>query len=362
LAGNPKHDNDLRANLKGSGWWLDAFNKAKELAKKTVQRVVDVSKGIRKDNYPPRVRELIGDIGERPIVEMKVRRDPIRGMLNTVLNLVTIGKWNVMRQKLPYDKIFHLGLEISVSLSDSNPSIGRYVVEKNEVINIATAKAVTKETDFWPVGLNGSTTLNALLTGGQSVLGNAYFVYDAYSNNCQDYIIALLKGSGLLTPQLASVVKQPLEGALRSELPGYTEKVARFATDAAALANVALQGRGVGARFLKQLEKAGVKPQDYLRMAQRAAQRFGYPHKKIDWSDKPNKKLMIETPDGRKVYFGVVGYGDFLQYKLMGNSALADQKRRNYLARATKIKGDWRSDKYSPNNLAINVLWFPKGT
>ena len=35
-----------------------------------------------------------------------------------------------------------------------------------------------------------------------------------------------------------------------------------------------------------------------------------------------------------------------------------DLKRlNNYLSRATKIKGNWKKDKYSPNNLAINLLW-----
>ena len=35
-----------------------------------------------------------------------------------------------------------------------------------------------------------------------------------------------------------------------------------------------------------------------------------------------------------------------------------DNDRRNrYLARATKIKGNWRDNKYSPNNLSINLLW-----
>ncbi len=35
-----------------------------------------------------------------------------------------------------------------------------------------------------------------------------------------------------------------------------------------------------------------------------------------------------------------------------------DLKRLNiYLSRATKIKGNWKKDKYSPNNLAINLLW-----
>lgn len=61
-------------------------------------------------------------------------------------------------------------------------------------------------------------------------------------------------------------------------------------------------------------------------------------------------KYYILTPDKKKVYFGAIGYEDFTKSK--------DQvKRRAYLARATKIKGDWKSNKYSANNLAINLLW-----
>ena len=63
-----------------------------------------------------------------------------------------------------------------------------------------------------------------------------------------------------------------------------------------------------------------------------------------------NKKFAVKTPDGRIVNFGAVGYDDYTKHQ--------DQARReNYLARAQGIKGDWKSDKYSANNLAINVLW-----
>ena len=32
-------------------------------------------------------------------------------------------------------------------------------------------------------------------------------------------------------------------------------------------------------------------------------------------------------------------------------------RQKSYLARANGIKGDWRKDKYSKNNLAIHLLW-----
>ena len=36
---------------------------------------------------------------------------------------------------------------------------------------------------------------------------------------------------------------------------------------------------------------------------------------------------------------------------------MADKKRKAYRARASRARGNWKSNKYSPNNLAINILW-----
>lgn len=56
------------------------------------------------------------------------------------------------------------------------------------------------------------------------------------------------------------------------------------------------------------------------------------------------------SPSGKLVHFGQMGYEDFTKHK--------DKKRRaSYLRRASKIKGDWKADKFSPNNLAMNILW-----
>ena len=71
----------------------------------------------------------------------------------------------------------------------------------------------------------------------------------------------------------------------------------------------------------------------------------------IKISDKPAKKYMILNPyTGKLVYFGQMGYEDFTKHK--------DQnRRRNYLRRTENMRGDWRNNKYSPNNLSRNILW-----
>ena len=54
--------------------------------------------------------------------------------------------------------------------------------------------------------------------------------------------------------------------------------------------------------------------------------------------------------DHNYIHFGDLRYEDYTKHQ--------DLKRLNsYLSRATKIKGNWKKDKYSPNNLAINLLW-----
>jgi len=71
----------------------------------------------------------------------------------------------------------------------------------------------------------------------------------------------------------------------------------------------------------------------------------------IKLSDKPDKKYMVLNPHTNKfIYFGQMGYKDFT---FTGDLI----KRNNYLRRTENIKGDWKDNKYSPNNLSRNILW-----
>jgi len=77
---------------------------------------------------------------------------------------------------------------------------------------------------------------------------------------------------------------------------------------------------------------------------------FNNPNIKIYVSSKKDKKYMIIGLNGKAVHFGQIGYEDYTKHN--------DNNRRNaYLARATKIKGNWADDPYSPNSLSINLLW-----
>jgi hypothetical protein len=68
-------------------------------------------------------------------------------------------------------------------------------------------------------------------------------------------------------------------------------------------------------------------------------------------SIKKDKKYMVYNPNTEKwIHFGQINYEDFTKHK--------DEKRRqNYLKRTANMRGNWKDDKYSANNLSRNLLW-----
>ena len=71
----------------------------------------------------------------------------------------------------------------------------------------------------------------------------------------------------------------------------------------------------------------------------------------IKVSTKKDKKFMVFNPNTENwVHFGQQGYEDFTKHQ-------DPIRQQNYLKRTANIKGDWRNDKYSPNNLSRNILW-----
>ncbi len=86
-------------------------------------------------------------------------------------------------------------------------------------------------------------------------------------------------------------------------------------------------------------------------VAQRRAKQLFGPKTILYKSTRPTKKYMILNPQTDKfVHFGQMGSEDYTYHR--------DQERRQrYLTRSGHIKGDWKENPYSPNNLSRNILW-----
>lgn len=88
-----------------------------------------------------------------------------------------------------------------------------------------------------------------------------------------------------------------------------------------------------------------------FRKAQENAEEFLGKDAMLRLSHTKNKKYDVLNPaTGKYVSFGDIRYEDYTKHK-------DPVRRQAYLRRARNIKGKWSMDKYSPNNLAINILW-----
>lgn len=95
----------------------------------------------------------------------------------------------------------------------------------------------------------------------------------------------------------------------------------------------------------------------YLLVAKMRAKEAGYNPDLLTLANDNVHKLSY---DGVK--FGNKDYNDYILYSWMESQGRisareVDKHRRNYRKRATNIKGNWRNNPISPNNLAIRILW-----
>jgi hypothetical protein len=350
----------------GGSWFGDLFKGTKKAistlvspVSTVVQRGLDLTHGIRR-NFSPPIRKLLHQYGNLPIQAMIIRRDPIGSLINGAINAITLGAFDPAKKANNFDKLFHLSMEVYLNPKEMEKSL-RIIVEKNEVINITpTERKREKLSEQMRVNMNSakSNTLNSILDQAKTAMGDRFFLYDGFKNNCQDFIWNVVQANGQMTPELDKFIKQDVEGVAK-QLPSYTAPVMNALTDLGGLVNTAIHGQGghsPHARFASQLKKAGITPAEYLKKAQTKAKQFGLAYKHLGFSNDDTHKLQIPNASGTLVRFGSVGLGDHILYTLSGDSS-ADEHRRRYLARATKIKGDWKKERYSPNNLAIHILW-----
>lgn len=216
-----------------------------------------------RNNYPPYVRKVLQEVGDKPIKSLSISRAPIRKAITTILNLLTLGELNRSLDQLSYDELFHLRL---IAIVEDKTVL----IEKNEVINIEYVKGYiegeTKKVDF-----PGTITINQLLEGAKKIQGDNFFKYSAYDNNCQDFVTALLKGSNIGTQQDFNFIKQDTKQLFENY--GYMRKITDTVTNVGAKINEVIYGAGLGSvvqsilfdndKWTKRKAVAWLKKHDY---------------------------------------------------------------------------------------------------
>ena len=115
-------------------------------------------------------------------------------------------------------------------------------------------------------------------------------------------------------------------------------------------------------RFHRELEQIGLSPTAYLRSARQKAKKEGYDPQHLSFANNGVHKLAMKDETSGTTYFGRVGYKDHLMWSQLEKSGsvakgVAAAKRDRFVKSHSAMKGDWKSNPFSANNLALRILW-----
>ena len=238
-----------RPKKEGKGWIGDKLTAAKKAAQGAVRTVgktvLGKDRAERLERYgdavlflsnlplPPSVKDVLRKHGDEPISKLVIVRNPVQKVLTGAMNAVSLGSFSKKFGRLPYDDLFHLAIQVTTHS-------GVWGLEKNEVITFTQNPVAKQDAEYRPISIPSGITMNSLMTGSEKIQGSNFTRYDASNNNCQDFIMSLLKGSGLGNDADYTFVKQDTDSLFAND--SFLRKLSRKLTNVGASVSTAISG------------------------------------------------------------------------------------------------------------------------
>jgi hypothetical protein len=157
-------------------------------------------------DYPNDQKQLIQKYGDKNINNILIGRTPLPSLINNAINIATLGSFQKTLNRSPYDKLYHL---FTILTLEDNTKI---LLEKNQAINMKVVGNYNPpKTDYITVNVTHQVNFSQLLENTKQALGGKYFIYNAQTNNCQDFILNMLRSNNLLTQDATNFIKQDIE-------------------------------------------------------------------------------------------------------------------------------------------------------
>ena len=142
-----------------------------------------------------------------PITSLQVARAPIKSYVNIALNLMSAGKFNDVKNKLNVDKLYHLFIIIN----------NKWRIEKNDVVKVLPF-VNTADTEKIDIDLSKFPNLEIKdLFYNIPNVRNFWANYNPVSNNCQDWVLTILRATTLIKEEHIPFIKQDIETLIKNE-------------------------------------------------------------------------------------------------------------------------------------------------
>lgn len=274
----------------------------------------------RLDNYNNKSKKTIEQYGNVPVKQLFISRTPVGGMLNNLINFISLGKWEELKKKYAFDKLFHLSLVARLSNGKD------IILEKNEVVNISPDYKVYKDTESLDIPFSGELTINKILeTARQNVGDRTFFDYEGFTNNCQFFIKYLLEGQGLYSQQAKDFLFQDLEEIYKG-LPSYVPYIMKGATRLGNIVNKITGGE----------KPIVMQPEDFIREHKKLIgllRQYDDPKLLAEADEQAKELKMMTGVDLTKKLEGGAGNRDFIKnvrMRMPAGTGLGRKKSKKY--------------------------------
>ena len=208
---------------------MNTFQDVKNTANKTMNLLTNDL-----NNYTPKAIEIINKYGNEVIRSLELKRTPVNSAITGALNMFSLGKFGERFEK-NFDELFHLFLLITTVNGN------KILIEKNERINIDASPPDRPETQIKVISnVPQGLTINRMLQQAQNNMGSQYFNYHPVNNNCQDFLLGVLKSNGIGDQTDYDFIKQDTDKLFKG-MP-ILSKVAYGATQLGEKANAVMNG------------------------------------------------------------------------------------------------------------------------
>lgn len=192
----------------------------------------------RGNQMPPSSRDYLKKNGDLTITSMRIERIPLGGLQKNLTAIVYIRELLTKFKKpenIPQDDLFHLQMILTLSN-------GRRVMwGKEEVIKLSEKIYTGDKMEFRDLGKT-NIKLQDFVDKTAKYMGAKFAPYNAFDNNCQDFIMASLKANGLGTQADYNFVKQDTKDLFKGRQ--WLINMMKGATDLASAFNVLFEGKG----------------------------------------------------------------------------------------------------------------------
>ena len=179
-------------------------------------------------DFSNKIKKILKKYGNKKIRAIRIGRRPINKLVEKAFQIITLGKWDKLKNQYYFDRLFHLFLVLTM---EDGTVIS---FEKNSIVTLSENDSRCSMKDVECIELEypaDSLTLDELVKKPLARIGKEkYFIYNPFSQNCQIFISEVLKTFNLYSPKAKEFVYQDISEIVE-RLPFYVEYVAKTITD-----------------------------------------------------------------------------------------------------------------------------------